>query len=77
MILSGDLSQLFTLQDKLDKFEQQLKGYEYLATLSEADLLENYYPAIVSDNSSPFSNFTQNHRDAYIRLKFRAVNKHN
>ena len=46
-----------------------------LAALSEADNLEKYYSANVSDNSSPFSNFTQDHRDAYIRLKFRAINE--
>ena len=61
----------------LGKFEQQLKTLEYLANLSEADILEKYYPAIVSDNTCPFSNFTQDDRDTYIRLKFRAITKTN
>ena len=77
MIISGDLSQLFTLEDKLGKFTSQLNSLEYLATLSEGDVYEKYYPAILSDNTSPFSNFTQDDRDTYIRLKFRAINKRN
>ena len=40
-------------------------------------MLEKYYPAILGDNSSPFSNFTQDDRDTYTRLKFRAINKRN
>ena len=38
-IVSGDLAKLFTLISSLDKFTQQLKTLEYLAMLSEADIL--------------------------------------
>ena len=29
----------------------------------------------MGDNTAPFSNFSQDNRDAYMRLKFRALNK--
>jgi len=38
-------------------------------------LLEHYYPAIINDNVTPFHDFTTSHRDAYMRLRFRADNR--
>ena len=58
LIISGELIKLFALSDNLAKFEKEINSLEYLASLSEADLLEMYYPAILSDNSSSFSDFT-------------------
>ena len=77
IVTTGNLIQLLTMSEKLSEFETQIKNLEYLATLSEDDLLEKYYPALLGDNISPFSNFTQDHRDGYTRLKFRAMNKRN
>ena len=77
IITTGNLIQLFSMSGKLDYFHTQIKTLEYLATLSEDDLLEKYYPSLLGDNTSPFSNFTQDHRDGYTRLKFRAMNKRN
>ena len=77
LVASGELIKLFALSDNLDKIEKELNSLEYLAALSETDLIEKYYPAILSDNASPFSNFTSDDRDTYIRLKFKAINKRN
>ena len=58
LIISGELIKLLALSDNLAKFEKDINSQEYLASLSEADLLEMYYPAILSNNSSSFSDFT-------------------
>ena len=77
IVTSGDLIKLFTMSGKQKYFEDELKDLHYLGELSEDDLLEKYYPAILGDNTSLFSNFNQEHRDGYTRLKFRAMNKCN
>ena len=77
LVVQRDLIKLIAMVENLSYFTAQLKSLEYLGTLTEADIFEKYYPAIISDNSSPFSNFTQNDRDTYIRLKFKAINKRN
>ena len=77
IVTSGDLIKLFTMSGKLKYFEDELEDLHYLGGLSEDDLLEKYFPAILGDNTSLFSNFTQEHRDGFTRLKFRAMNKRN
>lgn len=49
--------------------------YSMLKTINENVLLDAYFPAIINDNVSPFTNFTTEHRDAYVRLRFRAENR--
>ena len=75
LIRRGDLLKLFEHEEKLMSFAKKLKSLEYLVTFSEDDIYNMYYPSILSDNSFPFLNFTQNNRDTYIRLKFRALNE--
>ena len=58
MVLSGDLIQLLSMGDHSTKFRSLLHSVDYLRTLSESDLFDKYYPAIISSNTSPFSNFT-------------------
>ena len=77
IVRAGDLFKLFSKKDELDNFKGILSDLQYLSQLSTDDLLDNYYPAILNDNVSPFTNFTQDHRDTYMRLKFRAINKRN
>ena len=60
------------MNGKLEEFTREAKRLEYLATINDADLLETYYPAIIRENCTPISNFTNDELDIYIRLKFRA-----
>ena len=75
MMNTRDLLKLLSMKDQLDSFSSSLHDLEYLRKLSCDDLLHNYFPALINDNTTSFSNFTQEHRDSYIRLKFRAINK--
>ena len=77
MVRAGDLFKLFSKKNDLDNFKGMLSDLQYLAQLSTDDLLDNYCPAILNDNISPFTNFTQDQRDTYMKLKFRAINKRN
>ena len=65
------------MSEQLETFSIIRKRLEYLGTLSDDDLFERYYPAILSHNTTPFSNFSQENRDSYMRLKFRAFSKSN
>ena len=76
-VRAGDLFKLFSKKNELNNFKRILSSLSYLGHLSTDDLLTNYYPAILNDNVSPFTNFTQDQRDGYTRLKFRAINKRN
>ena len=42
-------------------------------TLNEGTLYDTYRAALEQDNEEPFTDFTQNDRDAYMRLKFKAL----
>lgn len=47
---------------------------KYLSSSITEDLIFEFYrDAIISDHSLPFEGFTQDHRDAYLRLKTRGV----
>ena len=47
-----------------------LERLQYLSQLTDDDLLENFYPAILhNNNSSPLTNFTKDQRDTYFNLK--------
>ena len=41
--------------------------------LTEDKIFTMYRRALEADHSFPFTDFTQDHRDSYIRLKFRAA----
>ena len=47
----------------------------HLEGISESYIFEHYQPAIRQENDSTFDDFTQEHRDAYIRLKVRGVDQ--
>ena len=68
---------MLSKNDDLKKITEVLSSYEYLMRLSEDTILDTCYPAVLSDNTITFTDFTQDHRDAYTRLKFRALNKRN
>jgi len=49
-----------------------LDNYQALGSIDETTLLNCYFPAIANGNSTPFTGFTMDHRDAYLRLHVRA-----
>jgi hypothetical protein len=56
-----------------DHHAQLLTDFKYLTSITEDLIYELYRDAIISDHSLPFEGFTQEHRDAYLRLKTRGV----
>lgn len=58
------------IQEQLKYFKRMLERLQYLSQLTDDDLLENFYPAILhNNNSSPLTNFTKDQRDTYFNLK--------
>jgi hypothetical protein len=56
-----------------DEYEQVLIRTSYLQNLTEDIIYQTLGHAIRQDNSQAFDNFSQEHRDAYIRLKLRGI----
>ena len=54
-------------------FNQVLKNTQYLSEITDDILYECYGAAIRHDHSRPFDGFTQEQRDAYLRLKLRGI----
>ena len=50
-----------------------LQDVSYLTRLTEDTIYESYRDAIACDHTRPFIDFTQEQRDAYLRLKMRGV----
>ena len=50
-----------------------LLSTEYLADVTEDVIYAALSDAIRYDQSIPFENFTQEHRDSYLRLKLRGI----
>ena len=45
----------------------------YLESITEDIIYENYREAIICDHTRKFTDFKQEHRDAYLRLKMRGM----
>ena len=50
-----------------------LAKYEYLSTLSEDSLYTYFRTALQMSPCQPFSQFTTEHKDAFVRLKFKSI----
>jgi hypothetical protein len=56
-------------------YTEALPGFGYLEILSESGLFEAYRAALLHDTEKSFpADFTQENRERYYRLKFRALN---
>jgi hypothetical protein len=57
-----------------NRLTESLEELTYLETLNEDLIYREYRPALAKDNSNPFADFSQEHRDAFYRMKFREMN---
>ena len=48
--------------------------FKYLERLSEDFIFEKFKEELNMDSSNPFTDFTQFHRDIFLRLKLKALN---
>ena len=75
LLTQTDLAKILEKLPLLTQLTGLIQEYAHLSDINETMLLEHYLPAISNDNTTPFTDFTQFHRDAYIRLRFRADNR--
>ena len=75
LLAQTDLNQIKSNDSKLARILATIEQSSFMAELCETTLLDHYYPAIINDNVTPFTDFTTPHRDAYLRLRFRAENR--
>lgn len=67
------IDKILPLNATYSEFKANLEALIYLETLDEAAIYSCYEEAIKKDHQRPFDGFTQEHRDAYLRLKFKAL----
>jgi hypothetical protein len=54
--------------------KEEIPKYSYLTSLTETLIFTTYQAVLLADTEAPFpSDFTQESRDTYYRLKFRAL----
>jgi hypothetical protein len=58
---------------QIEEIKAAMIEAESIEEISEDQLFEVYKEAIKRNHSAPFEDFTQLNRDAYTRLKFRAI----
>jgi hypothetical protein len=75
LLAQTDLAKILEKAPLLAQLTAVIQEYAHLSDMNETMILEHYMPAIVNDNTTPFTDFTQLHRDAYMRLRFRADNR--
>ncbi len=54
-------------------YQATLSKTEYLVEITEDIINDAYRQAIKRDHTQPFTNFNQDDRDAYLRLKLRNI----
>ena len=59
------------MNSKYGDFEKVLINSEYLADITEDFIYQAYRTGIQANHSRGFEDFSQDHRDAYLRLKLR------
>lgn len=54
--------------------KEEIPKYSYLTSLTETLIFTTYQAVLLADTEAPFpTDFTQESRDTYYRLKFRAL----
>ena len=59
------------INSQYEEFEKFFVNSEYLADITEDTIYQTYRTAVQINHSKGFEDFSQHHRDAYLRLKLR------
>jgi hypothetical protein len=71
-LLAGNILEIVAKDPIYERLAGAVKDYEFLGNLSEDALFEKCGEALGGDHrSDPFLDFTQEHRDTYLRMKLR------
>ena len=73
MIADGLIDQLDEAKIKFSLFQEVFTASEYLADITDDVIYEAFSDTLRENHIQPFVNFNQDHRDQYIRLKFRSL----
>jgi hypothetical protein len=74
MLTRRDLEEFKQLDTQYTRLKEEIPKYSYLTSLSETLIFTTYQAVLLADSEAPFpSDFTQESRDTYYRLKFRAL----
>ena len=69
----GLIYEIDGLDLQLENMTRVLEQSRYLSDLNDEVLYYAYSQALLSDNVTSFVDFELTHRDAYLRMKFRAL----
>ena len=69
----GLIKEMLKADSFYDHHTTLLSACHYLSDLTDDILFDIYHEVINLPHSMPFSDFTQEHRDTYLRLKFRCL----
>jgi 5'-deoxynucleotidase YfbR-like HD superfamily hydrolase len=67
----GDIAKVEAANAKYDEYERLLDSCSYLKNINEDIIYNAYTNAIQANHSREFEDFSQAHRDSYMRLKLR------
>lgn len=73
MLNKGQVEEVLQVEKDIVQFEQAFEGLMYLDSIYFDLIFKEYRQALLRDNERPLDNFNQEHRDLYMRLKFKAL----
>jgi hypothetical protein len=73
MVSRGSVEEILGMDDTFKEFERTVQELSYLETLSFDILYKVYQQALLRDNERPLTNFDDDQRDVYMKLKFKAL----
>ena len=59
----------------METIKREMASLGEIEEINEDSIYEIYKEAIKEEHNKPFKDFTSENRDAYMRLKFRAINQ--
>ena len=73
LVDEGRVIELHEVNLKYEQYKDIVEKSQYLEDISEDKIYDVYREAIRQDHNMPFKEFTQDERDAYLRLKLKGL----
>ena len=73
MLNKGQVEEVLKVEKDIVQLELAFEGLSYLDSISFDLIFKEYRQALLRDNERPLDNFNQEHRDLYMRMKFKAL----
>jgi hypothetical protein len=72
MVIKGQVAEILQIETLYNEFKHTFDEVKYLESISLEVLAKLYHEALLRDNERALDGFTQEHRDLYMKLKFKA-----